>query len=91
MLTAIRVVTAGEAWLEPDAIRLLAAGVQGAVIPSEDEVLQGVLDGLTNSEIAARTGLPENVVKSELHRLFRKAGVRTRGELIRAHWTRSHP
>jgi two-component system response regulator NreC len=91
LLTAIRMVTAGEAWLEPDAIRLLAAGVREPAIPSEDDVLQGVLDGLTNLEIAARTGLPENVVKSELHRLFRKAGVRTRGELIRAHGTRSHP
>jgi DNA-binding NarL/FixJ family response regulator len=84
LINAVRLVTAGEAWLEPDAIRLLAAGVHGSVIPNEDAILQGILDGETNAQIAARTALPERVVKSVLQRLLQKAGVRTRGQLVRA-------
>jgi DNA-binding NarL/FixJ family response regulator len=81
---ALRVVNAGEAWLEPDAIRLLADGVKQYLMPNEEVILQGVLDGLTNAEIATRTALAERAVKAALQRLYQKAGVRTRGQLIRA-------
>jgi DNA-binding NarL/FixJ family response regulator len=84
MLSALRLVTTGEAWLEPEAIRLLADGVRTDLAPHEEDILRGVLEGLTNAQIAEQMALPESVVKAALQRLFHKAGVRTKGQLIRA-------
>jgi hypothetical protein len=44
----------------------------------------GVLEGLTNREIGTGMGLKESSVKNILQALFSKAGVRTRGQLVRA-------
>ena len=84
LLTAIRRVAAGEAWLEPEVIRVLAAGAEDTITDREQQVLRGVLDGLTNRQIAERLLLPESTVKACVRRLFRKAGARTRGQLIRS-------
>jgi DNA-binding NarL/FixJ family response regulator len=51
--------------------------------PHEQRVLRGVLDGLTNREIAERLDLSEAAVKAALQNIFRKAGVRTRTGLMR--------
>jgi DNA-binding NarL/FixJ family response regulator len=51
---------------------------------SEQQVLQGVLDGLTNRMIAERMGLPAATVKAALRRLYRRSGVQGRGQLMRA-------
>lgn len=83
LLTAIRRVAAGEAWLEPELIRRLASGAGDSLTDREQRVLRGVLDGLTNRQIADRIEAPESTVKAAVRRLFQKAGVRTRGQLIR--------
>jgi DNA-binding NarL/FixJ family response regulator len=49
----------------------------------EREVISFVLDGLTNKEIADRLGISETAVKGTLQQLFKKAGVRTRSQLVR--------
>lgn len=49
----------------------------------EMEVLRLVQLELTNKEIAARLKLQVPTVKNHLHRIFRKIGVRTRGEAQR--------
>ncbi len=49
----------------------------------ERGVISFVLDGLTNKEIADRLGISETAVKGTLQQLFRKAGVRTRSQLVR--------
>ncbi|HUI82166.1 MAG TPA: response regulator transcription factor [Bryobacteraceae bacterium] len=46
-------------------------------------VLRGVLEGLSNKEIAWRLQISESYVKSILQSLFQKTGVRTRGQLVR--------
>jgi DNA-binding NarL/FixJ family response regulator len=84
LLRAIRLVAAGEAWVERDTIELLAHGVGEALSDRENEVLRGVLDGLTNKMIANRMGVPEATVKAALRRVFRWSGVRSRAQLIRA-------
>ncbi|HEV2444889.1 MAG TPA: response regulator transcription factor [Candidatus Sulfopaludibacter sp.] len=84
LLDAIRLVAAGETWVERDVVLVLAGGVSGELSDREDEVLRGVLDGLTNKMIAERLGVPEATVKAALHRLFRRSGVQSRSQLIRA-------
>ncbi len=81
----------GEAWLDRGAIQAL---VQAATHPErperyqpftlrENQVLQGVFEGLTNKEIGARLNISESSVKSALQQLFQKTGVRTRSQLVR--------
>jgi two-component system, NarL family, nitrate/nitrite response regulator NarL len=50
----------------------------------ERQVLDHVLEGLSNKEIADRLSVSETAVKASLQNLFGKTGVRTRSELVRA-------
>src|SRR5260370_40415524 len=49
----------------------------------ERHVLLGMLGGLTNKKIGANMGLSESSVKNIVQRLFGKAGVKTRSQLVR--------
>jgi PAS domain S-box-containing protein len=49
----------------------------------EVEVLRLVVQGLANKEIGVRMKISESAVKNTLQQLFAKAGVRTRGQLVR--------
>jgi DNA-binding NarL/FixJ family response regulator len=87
---AIRRVMAGETWLDQSSVQALveaAKRLEGArprpFTERETEVLQGVLEGLTNKEIGARLGISESSVKAALQQLFEKTGVRTRSQLVR--------
>jgi DNA-binding NarL/FixJ family response regulator len=91
LLRAIRVVAAGDVWLDRKVMQNLAArapsvgdrGFQNALTDREKHVLAGVLEGLTNLKIAARLGVTEGAVKSALQQLFEKTNVRTRSQLVR--------
>lgn len=50
----------------------------------EAEVLAALRSGLSQAQIAARLGVSANTVKSQLRTLYRKLGVSTRGEALRA-------
>jgi DNA-binding NarL/FixJ family response regulator len=49
----------------------------------ERQVLQGVIDGLSNKELSSRLFMSESTVKNVLQSLFRKYDVRTRSQLVR--------
>ena len=49
----------------------------------QQQVLEGVCDGLTNQDIATRLGVSEGSVKATLQQLFRKMFVRRRAQLVR--------
>jgi DNA-binding NarL/FixJ family response regulator len=51
--------------------------------PREKEVLQGLVDGLSNAEIAARCHLSVSSVKGYVRRILRKLEVTERGEAVR--------
>ena len=51
--------------------------------PREQQVLRGVLEGLTNKEIAQRYRRVAQFGQGELQQLFDKTGVRTRSQLVR--------
>ena len=47
-------------------------------------VLRGVLEGLSNKEIAAQLGVSESAIKAVIQQLFAKLQVRSRSQLVRA-------
>lgn len=92
LAVAIRWVAGGEVWLDDDSFQSLleggqnrvpAAGGQRPLTQRQSEVLRGILDGLTNKEIAWNLGTSETSVKAVIQELFQKAGVRTRSQLVR--------
>jgi len=92
LLQAIRLVAGGDAWIDQRIVELLAgggaargdSGLRTVLTPREREVLDGVLDGMTNKRISEHLGVSEGTVKATLQQLFQKAGVHTRSQLVRA-------
>ncbi len=88
---AIRLVAAGEVWLDKRIIQFLAgrvlappaAGLRLPLAEREEQVLHKVLEGSTNRQIAESLGVSEGAVKAVVQQLFRKSGVRTRSQLVR--------
>src|SRR5271165_6855406 len=82
LVTAIRAVAAGEAFLDADAERALEepAGTPDltweALTPRERLVLRRVAEGCTNRQIAAELALSHKTVDSHRSSLMRKLGVR---------------
>lgn len=89
LMDAIHRVARGEIWLEAGVAQSLfrraAERTQGAraLTPRQSEVLRGILDGLTNKEIAWNAKVSESSVKAVIQELFQKTGVRTRSQLVR--------
>jgi two-component system nitrate/nitrite response regulator NarL len=96
LVQAIRRVENGEIWVDQSIIQLLVDQLirqrpelenQACGDPLEDReqnVLVGIIGGLTNRKIGATMGLSESSVKHIVQRLFGRAGVRTRSQLARA-------
>ena len=88
---AIRMVANGEMWVDQKVIRALSDVIprreehdlRKLLTEREQEVLQGLFEGLTNKEIATRLGVSEASAKATIQELFSKAGVRTRSQLVR--------
>jgi DNA-binding NarL/FixJ family response regulator len=94
LVHAVKLVAGGEAWIEPKVTQMLADQLSGQQLPStgwdqstlerrERNVLLGILAGMTNRKIGERLDLSESAVKNVVQRLFRRAGVKTRGQLVR--------
>lgn len=105
LVAAIHQVAKGEIWLDAGVARSLFGGesarserVERAqpLTARQNEVLRGILDGLSNKEIAWNLRMSESSIKAVIQELFHKAGVRTRSQLVRivierhsADWLRS--
>jgi DNA-binding NarL/FixJ family response regulator len=92
LITAIERVVAGEVWLDEKTLHSLLAARRSRgeslersrpLTARQSEVLRGILDGLANKEIAWKLKTSETSVKAVIQELFRKAGVRTRSQLVR--------
>ncbi|MFZ0516407.1 MAG: response regulator transcription factor [Acidobacteriaceae bacterium] len=92
LIGAIRAVARGEIWLEGNLLRSLVSGVKDQLSEPrsarpltlrQQDVLSGILDGLTNKEIAWNLKVSESSIKAVVQELFHKAGVRTRSQLVR--------
>ncbi|WP_263368797.1 response regulator [Edaphobacter bradus] len=92
LVTAIHRVMNGEAWLDPRLMGSMVANITSTSLQKDSsrtlndrqrEVLQGVFEGLSNKEIAAKLDISEPYVKAILQQLFNKTGVRSRSQLVR--------
>jgi DNA-binding NarL/FixJ family response regulator len=85
LVEAIRTISAGGQYL-PAAITAALAQRAGRVELSEREreVLEAIVRGRSNKEIAAALGISENTVKVHATRVFEKLGVADRLEAVTA-------
>jgi two-component system nitrate/nitrite response regulator NarL len=90
LMQAIRLVAGGEAWVDQRVLQFLAERYPHFELRwprnlSEREryVLRGVVDGLSNRSIGNQIGVSESTIKAAVQQLFKKAGVRTRSQLVR--------
>jgi DNA-binding NarL/FixJ family response regulator len=93
LMLAIQRTAKGERWISSRAsLALIASGglpagperpVAEQLSARESEVLRGVLEGQSNKEIGAQLEMTESSVKAVLQKLFERAGVRSRSQLVR--------
>ena len=93
LMLAIQRTAHGERWISSRAsLALLSshdlspmAGRKGQEPMSarDSRVLRGVLEGQSNKEIGANLEMTESAVKAVLQKLFERAGVRSRSQLVR--------
>jgi DNA-binding NarL/FixJ family response regulator len=85
LLEAIRTVFGGGVWDHKKGERSSPSSQKHApgLTPRERQVLRGILEGLTNKDIARHIGVSLSSVKGSLQQLFDKTGVRTRSQLVR--------
>lgn len=93
LLDGIRAVAAGDYWLDRERIthfvdfarKLNGSGRLGNnpfdLTDRQREIVQGVVQGMNNREIAERLGISEHTAKHHLTQAFNKTGVSTRLEL----------
>ncbi|WP_431933105.1 response regulator [Nonomuraea jabiensis] len=95
LITAVRVIAAGEALLAPSVTRRLIEEFAArqpidqreslrlnALTPRELDVLRLVASGLANAEIAGELTIAEETVKSHVGRIFTKLGLRDRAQAV---------
>ncbi|MEU5654293.1 response regulator transcription factor [Streptomyces sp. NPDC047737] len=97
LISAVRIVAAGDALLAPSVTRRLIADFArqrpaaptggpalrlNALTPRETEVLELIARGLSNQEIAARLVLAEQTVKTHIGRVLAKLGLRDRAQAV---------
>ncbi|HEX8912097.1 MAG TPA: response regulator transcription factor [Humisphaera sp.] len=85
LLTAIRTIHRGGQYFPPAINAALAERAsRGELSERERQVLEAIVRGRSNKEIAAELGISENTVKVHTTRVFEKLGVADRMEAITA-------
>ena len=92
LVQCLRKVHSGESWIErtttrralENLLRRDSAGREMAerLTRREIEVMRKVVSGLRNKGIAAELGISEGTVKTHLHSLFEKLGLKSRAEMM---------
>jgi DNA-binding NarL/FixJ family response regulator len=92
LFKSIKSVMAGHFWLGPEQFAEASSGLRKVeadrrrdkafgLTRREIEILRAVVAGYTNKEIAERSAISENTVKSHLTHIFNKSGASSRVEL----------
>ena len=90
LLAAIRTIAAGETFISPEVKGLLAVDPPAPTLtPRQQEVLQALVKGFSNTEIADLLGISRTVAKEHVETLLAKLGAANRTELT-AIATRKH-
>lgn len=66
-------------------LRSTGAPAGGRLSRREQEVAEGILEGLSNAEIAERLGVTTRTVEGHVYRLYRRLGISARHELTAKH------
>jgi two-component system nitrate/nitrite response regulator NarP len=91
LLTCLEAVRNGARWIDQDMLQraldraLDSRGSEdglGALSPREREIVDLVLTGVRNQEIASSRGITPGTVKVHLHRIYEKLGVGSRADLV---------
>jgi len=92
---AVRAAAVGEAFFTPSVAAILAGALRRGASPTpaasaldslterEREVLQGIAEGLSNKQLAARLGIGRRTVESHRENLMQKLGIRNVAGLTR--------
>jgi len=95
LIQAIRLVGNDGIWVDKSVIQMLADQLIDRFPRLEDEksvnsleglerkVLLGIVEGHSNRKIGEHLGLSESKIKNTVQKLFGRAGVKTRGQLVR--------
>jgi len=98
LVAAVTAVAEGRAWLSPGAasvaVRSLRSRAEAqaqrrirfGLTPRERELVELVVSGATNAQIAAHLVVSEKTVKNHLNHIYAKLGVTTRTQAV-ARWT----
>jgi DNA-binding NarL/FixJ family response regulator len=88
ILRAVRAANQGESPLAPRAAQAILSARPTRQLPAlstrEREVVDLVISGLRNREIADRMGITEKTVKTHLTHVYQRLGVSTRREMVDA-------
>ena len=83
LVTGIRKVAKGERYVSPDIERIIANDPPIAPLsPRQGEILQAIVHGLSNPDIAKQLGISVDMVKEHIGNLFLKLGVSNRPEAV---------
>jgi DNA-binding NarL/FixJ family response regulator len=79
LIDAIRKVAAGRKYIPEDLAQLLSENLgQEELTPTESNILQMIVGGMSNKEIAFALDISENTVKTHNQNIFSKIGVNDR-------------
>ena len=83
LVTAIHTVARGEEYLSPEIKRIISKDPPIAPLsPRQTEILQSIVRGLSNPDIAKQLGISLDMVKEHTEALFQKLGVANRPEAV---------
>lgn len=83
LVTAIRTIAGGGTYVSPEIERILKNDPPiAALSPRQSEILQSIVRGLSNPDIAKQLGISVDVVKEHVEALFQKIGAANRTEAV---------
>jgi DNA-binding NarL/FixJ family response regulator len=87
LISVVQLVARGERVIDPRYYEAMLSQPPATVnLPftqREQDILNAIVEGLSNKEIGACFGMSETAVKSTVQRLFYKTGTRSRTQLLR--------
>ena len=83
LVTAIRTVATGKEYLSSEVERIMSKDPPVAPLsPRQEEILQSIIRGLSNPDIAKQLGISLDMVKEHIVTLFQKIGAANRSEAV---------
>ena len=83
LVTAIRTVATGKEYLSSEVERIMSKDPPVVPLsPRQEEILQSIIRGLSNPDIAKQLGISLDMVKEHIVTLFQKIGAANRSEAV---------